>query len=551
MEWEFEFKWYKVVFNTLLAVALTWLTWIVCLTLFVDSTAFRNPLSPIRYLPFFADLQILYLTPAAVFFTLTTVALVVTSRVDGEYGNARIATKSDIKEMGMHADKGAIYGRAAGKYLRSDENLSSLLIAPPNTGKTAAVIIPTLFSCSYSMFVNDVKGELWNKTSAYRASFGRVGIFAPTIDHPDSLGFNPLSNRCLPQDMDSAIDYIDRLAEVLWPTVDVDDTTKHFNGEAKEVFVFWALYLLVKNREYDTDEASLPGVYDVSLCSGDMQMAVMHVMENERSIIPNIMEKIGFGIINKDSREFSNTATTFKQAITPFARPSVRKHFMRCDFDYKDFRQPTPFTLYLCVPARDMDRIAPMIRMMSIYLVGEMLSEPEASIVQPVYFLLDEFPRLGKMPAVVNAPEVGRSYKLRFMFVAQSVQQLQALYGKAGVDALTRMMDTCAYNVIFTQNDDKAAEKLSNTIGKHTRKKHSSSRKDLDLSGTTSESKEGHALITAQDLLNLGKNDLVMTVQGHKKHPIKAKKTWWFQDTNMKGLAGAYNNQIIEAEINE
>ena len=62
-------------------------------------------------------------------------------------------------------------------FLKLSETLSVLVCAPPGTGKTVGVVVPTIFECdTVSMIVNDPKPELCYITSGYRAQVGPVFI---------------------------------------------------------------------------------------------------------------------------------------------------------------------------------------------------------------------------------------------------------------------------------------------------------------------------------------------------------------------------------------
>ena len=92
----------------------------------------------------------------------------------GEYGYADFTiSRRAIKKMGFNFDDGIIFGRFKNNILRrlitgrkydvikSNEPLSTLMIAPTGTGKTAGFIIPTLRSIKNSVVVFDIKGELY------------------------------------------------------------------------------------------------------------------------------------------------------------------------------------------------------------------------------------------------------------------------------------------------------------------------------------------------------------------------------------------------------
>jgi type IV secretion system protein VirD4 len=518
--------------------------------LIVDTRALNNPM--VIFTADLAEWQRLVIgVPCFLLFLVVLAAFIKGSLVDDDYGDAREATKAEArKELKCLEAEGLIWGQKWGEFIRTNNTLSTLLLAPPGTGKTAAVAVPTLFSCTWSMIVNDVKGELWNLTSKQRGTFGNVGLFAPSMGLKESLRFNPIGTRCCPQEYKQAFKHMDEMAEAIYPTADTQGAEGYFNREAKQYFVFWGMMLWFLHHYENDAEPSLPVMFDWASESTKETIAMLldRMNEDHGDDFPREVYKLGFAISEKDDKDFGNCQTTFLGGIRPFWQPALRDQFVTSDFDYKTFRQKTPFTLYVTIPPRDMDTLAPVVRMLSIYLVNAFISEPIPSIKQRVLFLMDELARLGKMPTIVNAPEVARGYGVSFMFIAQSEMQLQALYGGNGVDAVARFNDVCAYTMIYTQNWQATAEKLSRNIGKRTVGKKSRSSRDGELRGSTSESKEGRPLFTDQDIMNLSQNKAIFVQQGFKERPILLDKAWWFKDKTMKTLAGAYNDMVLGEE---
>lgn len=91
-----------------------------------------------------------------------------------KYGYAKFAGKDLIKKMGLNFDEGVVFGilrrnlwqslfnpLGNKRVIKSNHPLSTMIIAPTGTGKTAGFIIPTLKSLNNSVVVFDIKGELY------------------------------------------------------------------------------------------------------------------------------------------------------------------------------------------------------------------------------------------------------------------------------------------------------------------------------------------------------------------------------------------------------
>ena len=94
------------------------------------------------------------------------------------------------------------------------------------------------------------------------------------------------------------------------------------------------------------------------------------------------------------------------------------------------------------------------------------------------------------------------------------------------------MTDTIAFQILFKMNDADSAENVSKQIGKYTREARSHSTKDgaIAFGGTSSYSLEGTELITAQDILNIPNDEIIILVSGHKAKPIKIKAAYYFKE---------------------
>ncbi len=137
------------------------------------------------------------------------------------FGGGRMATYADVKKMKLFNGFVMVLGRFKGKLLKMPETLSALVVAPPGTGKTVGVVIPTILeSPGMSIIVNDPKPELCFKTSGYRATQGPVFIINwGAEDEPDKGIFypswNPLSPSCLPPAGPPRDMYIDSMVAVI------------------------------------------------------------------------------------------------------------------------------------------------------------------------------------------------------------------------------------------------------------------------------------------------------------------------------------------------
>ena len=82
---------------------------------------------------------------------------------ESAYGEARFATASDLKRMGLTDRKnssGVIVGKVGRKLLSPTCLRHGIALAPTRSGKTAGFVIPTALSFKGSLIIADPKGEL-------------------------------------------------------------------------------------------------------------------------------------------------------------------------------------------------------------------------------------------------------------------------------------------------------------------------------------------------------------------------------------------------------
>lgn len=445
-------------------------------------------------------------------------------RGGGEYGSAKFAEEKDIKKFGLRDAQGVILGVLRGKYLRYSAPLSAIVVAPPGSGKTAGIAIPTLLSCGDSIIALDVKGELLAKTSDRRAEFSKIVRFAPGEEN--SLGWNPLAASELPERWDDRVIVVDRIASVLYAAGPKDDP--HFLPSGKAVFMMFALYLL--NRDGET---SIPTIRSFALSKADPQVAIAEMADE--ACVPTRVKEEGYTMANKADREFSGIWGSFKLRLEVFADPRVAANFGRSDFSIQQLRRERT-TVYLQVAPNDIERLKSCLAMfLESAALGLISKEPNPG-EYAVRFINDEFPRLPAMDAMLNLPALSRSYGVSSIYIVQSFSQLVDTYG---LEKAKTLKNICAYQVYFAQNEITVAEDVSRSIGPRTRKKVSFATSETKITRNTNETNEGVPLVMAQDVMGLKEREILVLVQNNFPTPIKGKDARWYLDGALRGLVPA------------
>ncbi|MDR1207081.1 MAG: type IV secretory system conjugative DNA transfer family protein [Rickettsiales bacterium] len=556
--------------------------------------------------------------------------------------SSRKAIERDIPLMGRFGGlfKGFIIvlGKFKKKFLMLDETLSVLCVAPPGTGKTMGVVLPTIFKCDgVSMIINDPKPELDGYTSGYRAKIGPVFIINWAGQDDPSRGvyypsWNPLSPEHVPFLQEKRDLYIDSICTILIADKASSTADPHWTISGRAALSGLVQFIVSKierakaddyfksrldSGEFDGEDAALLDTYYASMLDtnaeaarhtlkmGQMsamnyvhvgtwakippqwigkeaslsmildwlntsQISITEDLEARRKagdqmvmmadsmkelFLAAVEEARQYGyahrsileltqLANTPDKERGSILSTVMSGLSIFRNAAVRNRTSHSDFHFSDLRgikdsadgKWKPISVYLSINLVDADALNPItaifIELMSQFLLSNL---PEAVHADqklgpfPVAFILDEMPKMQKMQAVIQGPDLGRGQKVSYLIIGQNIHQISEKYGK---DAAETIMSTTAAKIVFRQNDWDTAEKFSKQMGEKIEIKVSK-----DDKGKEKEDKENKgALYSPMDILKLEKDKQIIIMQGFANRPIEADTPYAFADDEMKEL---------------
>jgi len=465
------------------------------------------------------------------------------------YGDAQWANKHDLKKMELFSKTGFILGKWKGKFLRTKEYLSVIFIAPPNSLKSVGLMIPNLLSCGDSILAYDVKYDLFNKTSKRRSEFSKVFRFSP--GDKDSAKFNPLAKEIIGSDWDEIIGAVESLATIIYPDVKTGDS--HWIMGARNVFIFFALIEISEKKE-----TSIPLVRERALESAgfieedeDNDVIIqgtkgwlMNYLDLNEDDMDKYLLLLGNDLIGRPDKEFGSVVSTFSTGLAGFADSRCSEAFSSCDFDPSMFRKER-VSLYLCVKNKDTKRFSIPLRIILETFADHFLSnEPKKEECGITYFL-DEFPRLGKMDVIVDAPALQRSNRVRSIFCCQDEAQITEIYGR---EKVSTFKSSCAFHIHVPQNTDALNKAISESSGYYTAKKKSYS---VSKSNSTSHSEEKRLLILPQDVGSMPTGEMILHTQGFRNRPAKARLPLFFENRKMKKMIGSIESEVKDSSEQE
>lgn len=550
--------------------------------------------------------------------------------------SSRKATADDIKKMGTNFKnpdglfKGFMMVLGYFKYkgkdtpLMMDECLSALCVAPPGTGKTTGVIVPTILDCDgVSMIINDPKPELKQSTSGYRATIGPVFIMNwAGQDEPERgiyyPSWNPLSPEHVPYNPEQRDLYIDSICKVLVPDSKGANADPHWantgraglsglvnfivskveRAKADDYF-----YSRISNGTFNSDDATVLGDYYLSMMNdpnayaaysllqrGELnttnyvhigtwdkipdawhgkeaslsmildwltssQVSIAEQMEERRRqgdqmvmmadpmkdlLLSAVEEARRYAysnravseltqLANTPDRERGSILSTMVEGLAIFRNAAVRNRTSHSDFHFADLRglkdprdgKIKPVTVYLSVNLVDAQAVNPItaifIELMSSYLLAhtpDTIVDGQRVGPYPVLFALDEMPKMQKLDAVIQGPDLGRSCKVSYLIIGQDIHQIQEKYG---ADAASTIISTTAAKIVLRQNDFDTAHKFVEMIGM---KKTEKIEKDKD--GKEVKTPKEEYLYSEMDIMKLPRDKQLVIYQGWYHRPIEA-----------------------------
>ncbi|MDY6949276.1 MAG: type IV secretory system conjugative DNA transfer family protein [Pseudomonadota bacterium] len=204
-----------------------------------------TPLTIARYAHFYGDVphvgrRLIICSCIGVLFVGAGAGLALKPKPRSLHGDARFATRVEIKSAGLFADNGFILGQYGRRYLTLAGQQGVALAAPPRSGKGVSFVIPNLLNWCDSAIVTDIKLENWMLTAGFRKAHGQaVYLFAPLAEDGRTARWDPLFY--VSAEPEKRINGIQRIAEMLFP--EMPGVDPFWIASARSLFVGIALYL--------------------------------------------------------------------------------------------------------------------------------------------------------------------------------------------------------------------------------------------------------------------------------------------------------------------
>jgi type IV secretion system protein VirD4 len=450
------------------------------------------------------------------------------------HGAARFATPQEVQAAGLFGGKGIIVGRLGKRFLSLPGQLFVLLAAPTRRGKDVAVVVPNLLAYPDSVVVNDLKGELWQKTSGFRREHGQaVYCFAPFAEDSRTHRYNPLGY--VRNDARFRVADLLAIGQVLYPNDGQSMGSEgFFNDQARNLFLALGLYLLDTPAMPRTIGQMLRVASSVGKPLRDHLGEVMtQRASTDKALAGDTCEALSRFLSNPDNT-LGSILSTFNAPLNLFADPLVDLATSDNDFLLSDVRR-CRMSVYIHVPPnrlKDARLLVNLFFTQVVYLNTMQRPEENAELNVECLLVLNEFTSLGRVSILAESIGYIAGYGLRLLTVVQSMAQLAAVYG----DKLARNFAVNhALRILFAPSEQDDAEEYSKMLGTFTEQAESRSRnrshglKGGGSSSGTTVSDQRRPLLLPQEFKQLGMDKQVVLFD-EKCLPILADKIRYWDD---------------------
>jgi type IV secretion system protein VirD4 len=368
---------------------------------------------------------------------------------------------------------GAGYNQCVVKPESTDGHV--LVVGTPGSGKSSCIAIPTLRHWKGAVFSFDIKGELYANTKQFRKN---IKVFDPANIESryvyDPFVFLNASNN--PAQEARAI------AQAIIPLP--HDVKEPFWIESAQIILTGAIlhYHHAKCTFIET-------LRKIQTQSPQELIKAISESSNDKAVL------YAKSFAGMDGKVLAGIATEISNCITTL----VTDDDIVCALSHEEGKEIiSPMDLengtdvYIKISEHLLKQWKSLLTLMVNQFISFFERRKESPDNRPLLFLLDEFPRLGKIPAVTDALATLRSKKITICLIIQSLAQLKMIYGH---DAQEVIADTCTFKAVLGATDANTQEYFSKLVGTYEKIRTSQSQNYDPYIGAPT----GHGTQTSQD----------------------------------------------------
>ena len=343
--------------------------------------------------------------------------------------------------------KGILFGKKFGLLAYSPEQDEGhiLVLGPSGTGKTSALLIPTLRSWQGTALVVDISGDI-----------------SANVNTPNKIVFDPTAESCIPYDVFASINAV------------TDETEQQERLEQ-------LAYLLLPDKANDSEAgifftkngrkmiaAALICYYGmgwgfIKICEhflGNDWRSLLNDIAKQQNPIANMFISSFAGASEQNTAGCKQAAD---DALKLFATNEKIKNALRTPTSYEQSISPATLetnSVYVYIPEEKLEIYGDLMRIITAQSMEYFSARPKEN-KQMILFCLDEFASFGKLQ-ITPALRRLRKRRIRILVLTQSVSDVDMIYGK---DERIAMLGNFKFTVILGCKDTETQEYFSKMIG--------------------------------------------------------------------------------------
>lgn len=369
-----------------------------------------------------------------------------------------------------------------------------LTYAPTRSGKGVGLVTPTLLSWSESVFITDLKGELWASTAGWRQKYAKNKVLRFEPASTDSICWNPLDEIRLNTEYE--VGDVQNIATLI-----VDPAGKglkdHWSKTAFSLLTGVILHALYKAK----NEGFIASLPEVDRMLSDPNRNISELWDEMKNYdhcngeTHPLISSSAQDMIDRPEEEAGSVLSTAKSFLSLYRDPIVAKNVSKSNFSIYDLvNNDQPVSLYLITQPSDKDRLKPLVRIFismvvrllagkiefervdkEIPLLKRLLSKLGFKSTVEKYIknkkiykhrllgMIDEFASLGKLEILQESLAFIGGYGIKMYLICQDLNQLKNKETGYGPDET--ITSNCHVQNAFPPNRIETAEHLSKLTG--------------------------------------------------------------------------------------
>jgi len=346
-----------------------------------------------------------------------------------------------------------------GGWVTADPESAVMILGPPRSGKTSAIMIPALMACAGAAISTSTKPDVMRATLPARSEIGQAWLFDPagteTTGLPDGarrLCWSPVAAAA---SWDEALVMAKAMTQATRPGAGTTNET-HWSERAAA---------LLAPLLYAAHHTSQPIAEVLSwTLRGDLAPAQAILSDTDAPVAADVLA----GIERTDTRERSSIFSATAGVLAAYNSDAVRAAAANPNFDPHRFAASTD-TIYITAPEHKQALCAPLIVGLLEQIRHTVYDHARNHTITgpPMLWALDEIANtapIHDLPALIS--QAGGQH-LQIMIGLQDLSQARTRWGEHQADAFLSLFQT---KIILTGiADPRTLEAISLTLGEYDR----------------------------------------------------------------------------------